>query len=146
MLIKCGCTVHHVSRDADIDMVKNAILSSKNCTTTVVGEDTDLLILFLYHVENYNFKLYFRNDISRGLSKNPIYDIIDMQVLIGNDISKYLLYIHAYTGSDTTSRIFSIGKSKAMDKLIHDQELGTIICKNIQFWWTFKFRDWKCRM
>jgi len=46
MLIKCGCTVNHASGDAGIDIVKHAILSSKNYTTTVVGEDTDLLILF----------------------------------------------------------------------------------------------------
>jgi hypothetical protein len=66
MLIKCGCTVHHASGDTDIDIVKNTISSSKNCTTTIVGEDTDLLILFLYHAKNYNFKLYFRSNIPRG--------------------------------------------------------------------------------
>jgi len=88
-------------------------LSSKNCNTTVVREDTNLSILLLYHAKNYKFKLYFRSGITRSSSKNPIYDITDLQISLGNDTSKCLLFIHAFTRYDTTSSIFSIGKSKA---------------------------------
>jgi dihydrofolate reductase len=37
-----------------------------------------------------------------------------------------IFIIHAFTGSDTTSEIFSIGKSKALNKLIHNHELQSI--------------------
>lgn len=48
--------VHYAYGDADIVIVNNAIVPSKNCTTTVIGKDKDLLILFLYHTKNYKFK------------------------------------------------------------------------------------------
>jgi len=70
MLVKYGCTVYHASGDANFSIINNAILSSKNCNTTVVEEDTDLLILLLYHAKNYKIKLYFRSDIIRSSSKN----------------------------------------------------------------------------
>lgn len=65
------------------------ILSSKNCNTTFVVEDTNLLILLLYHSKSYKFKLYFHSDITHSPFKNPIYDINDVQISLDN-ISKCL--------------------------------------------------------
>jgi len=88
-------------------------LTSKNCNTTVVGEDTNLLILLLYYAKNYKFKLYFRSGVTRSSSKNPLNDIIHIQISLGNDISKCLLFIHAFNRYDTSSSVFSIETSKA---------------------------------
>lgn len=51
---KHGCTVYHADGDADVDIVRAAVSSSRNATTTVIGEDTDLLILLLYHASVQN--------------------------------------------------------------------------------------------
>ena len=63
MLKKRGCSVNIADGDADVDIVHAAVSSSNYATTTVIGEDTDLLILLLYHERNRGFKLYYRSDI-----------------------------------------------------------------------------------
>jgi len=58
-----GCHVIQAKADADADIVKAAISVSSYKSTTVIGEDTDLLILLLYHVKVEHSKdLYFRSD------------------------------------------------------------------------------------
>ena len=47
-LTKRGCRVIQASGDADVDIVKATVDCSQVCSTTLVGEDTDLLILLLY--------------------------------------------------------------------------------------------------
>ena len=58
-----GCHVIQAEGDADVDIVKAAISMSSYHCTTLIGEDTDLLVLLLYHVALTNCKnLYFRSD------------------------------------------------------------------------------------
>jgi hypothetical protein len=97
-----------------VDIVRAAMLSSKHSSTTIIGEDNDLLILLFYHAKNYGFKLYFRSDIRRGSSVNPVYDVLDIQALLGINICTYLLFLHAYTGCDITSRIFFYRKGHSI--------------------------------
>ena len=42
-----------------------------------------------------------------------------MKALLGNELCAQLLFIHAFTGCDTTSRIFGIGKKSVFQKLIN---------------------------
>jgi hypothetical protein len=44
-----GCHVIQAEGDADVDIVKAAVSMSGYKSTTLIGEDTDLLILLLYH-------------------------------------------------------------------------------------------------
>ena len=46
-----GCEVIRAHGDADVDIVKAATASAKRRDTTLVGEDTDLLILLLHYAE-----------------------------------------------------------------------------------------------
>ena len=48
--------------------------------------------------------------------------ILDVDHL-GSDICNNILFLHAFTGSDTTSRIFGIGKATAQEKLMKDKQL-----------------------
>ena len=57
-LEKKGCTVINAPGDADVDIVKVAIRASQHQPTTLIGEDTDLLILLLYYAETNNRGLY----------------------------------------------------------------------------------------
>ncbi|KAJ8888080.1 hypothetical protein PR048_007567, partial [Dryococelus australis] len=123
-LAKIGCTVQHADGDADFDIVHSAVSSSSQIITAVtVGKDTDLLILLLHHAKNNGFKLYFRSDIRRELSTNPVYDILGIQALLGSDICNDILFLHAFIGSDTASRIFGIRKATTLEKLTMDKQL-----------------------
>ena len=46
-----------------------------------------------------------------------MYDIHAMKTELGPEVCRYLLFIHAFTGSDTTSRIFNVGKQTVFGKL-----------------------------
>ena len=120
------CKVINASGDADVDIVKAAIKASQHQPTTLIGEDTDLLILLLYYADTNNKGLYFRSDKS---TVPKVYDISEMKQVLGSDLCSQLLFIHAFTGCDTTSRIYNVGKKSAFQKLANG-ELTIQTCAN----------------
>ena len=112
-----GCTVINAEGDADRDIVKAAIASSEHQITTLIGEDTDLLILLLHHMDYRNKTLYFRSDM-KSRDKIRVYNINRLKECLGHHLCSKLLFIHAFTGCDTTSRIFGMGKKTFFQKLI----------------------------
>lgn len=60
-LKKNGCAIHYADGNADVDIACAAV-SSENATITVIGDDTDLLVL-LYHAKNNGFRVYYHSDI-----------------------------------------------------------------------------------
>ena len=50
-LQEAGCTVLHATGDADVLITKTAVHSATQCPTTVIGEDTDLLVLFCFYAD-----------------------------------------------------------------------------------------------
>ena len=92
--------------DADVVIVKEALM-----LTTIVGrskviaDDTDILVLLLYHVEN-NMDILLK-------TKTELIDIRAMQRAIGDDLRMLLPFSHAASGCDTTSSLFGVGKIKA---------------------------------
>ncbi|KAJ8892740.1 hypothetical protein PR048_005321 [Dryococelus australis] len=52
-----------------------------------------------------------------------MYDILGIKTLLGSSICINILFLHAFTGSDTTSRIFGIGKATTLEKLMKDKQL-----------------------
>ena len=61
--------------DADVDIVKAAIKESMNCNVTLIGKDTDLLLLLLYFAENSQHKYYFRSDKQKSYGETKVHDI-----------------------------------------------------------------------
>ena len=102
-----GCNVIPAHADADVDIVKAATESAKFRDTTLVGEDTDLLILLLHYAEVGGKNLYFRSNKQRA---KHVYDIISLRKLLGSEVCTQLLFVHALTCCHSTSRIYGIGK------------------------------------
>ena len=61
-LTKRGCHVIQSPGDADVDIVTATVERSCHCTSTLVGEDTDLLILLLHYSRTDNEIIYYRSD------------------------------------------------------------------------------------
>ena len=110
--------------DADTEIAHAAVASSQTCTTTVVGEDTDLLIMLPHHGSEDQFLLQICSD--RGKSEKVIHDISQYRMKLGGDTCRYLLFLHAFTRCDSTSRIFSIGKQTAFQKLMTNEKFREI--------------------
>ena len=107
-LQKQDCIVINAPGDADVDIVKAAVEASSHHSTTLIGEDTDLLVLLLYYAHIDNKELYFGSDNKSKAIE--VYNINRFKEIRGNDLCSQLLFIHAFTGCETTSRIVGIGK------------------------------------
>jgi hypothetical protein len=88
LIAKClkqkGCHVIQAEEDADVDIVKAAVSMSGYKSTTLNGEDTDLLILLLYHATlKDSHELYFRSDKTGDKTKQYVYNINDLKQMLG---------------------------------------------------------------
>ena len=61
--------------------------------------------------------LYFRSDKPKADGIIEVYHINRIQEVLGHEMCSQLMFIHAMTGSDTTSRIFGVGKKTAFQYL-----------------------------
>ena len=120
-LSKAGCTIHHARGDADCLIVQKAIESAQVKPTVLVADDTDLLCLLLHHAHGSLKQLSFA-PAPKSTSKKParIWDIQHARSRIGADLCKDLLFLHAFSGCDTTSRLYGIGKGKFVTKYMGD--------------------------
>ena len=120
-LRKKGCTVMNAEGDADYDIVQAAIVVSECKTTSLIGEDTDLLILLLHHMDSRK-KRYFRSD--KKSKEQRVYNVNTLKECLGQRLCSQLLFIHAFTGCDTTSPVFGMGKKTFFQKAAKgDKEL-----------------------
>ena len=102
--------------DADVDIVKAAVDVSLLHTTTLIGEDTDLLVLLLYYVQGD--RAFISNQTkSKADGSFKVYDINNLTEVLEHDMCSQLMFIHAVTGCDTTSQIFGVGRKTTFQKL-----------------------------
>ena len=95
----------------------------------VVADDTDVAIMLLYHLQNDVFDIYLLQE--RG---KKCWSIKEAH----SDVTckDHLLFIHAWSGCDTTSSIFGKGKvtfMKMVQKSERMQTASEILC---DFWAT----------
>ncbi|GFR89262.1 hypothetical protein ElyMa_000790000 [Elysia marginata] len=88
-----------------------------SCDTVLVGEDTDLLVLLLYHASNKHHKLFF------AASRDKTWDIHKTKAILGKDLCDNIIFLHALTGCDTTSHPFSIWKGSILTKFKNSVQL-----------------------
>ena len=111
---KAKISVVHAEGDADCVIAKEALLSAADHATHVVGEDTDLLVLLLFHVKPDMKNVYFS---SSKASVTRAWDVKKVQANVGPDVCKHILFAHAFSGCDTTSRPFGIGKPATLKSI-----------------------------
>ena len=106
---KAGISVAQAEGDADYKICNMACASAIRQPTAVVAEDTDVFQLLTHHASPTDFNLYMitakQNVCITTLSKrlDPL-------------LTKNLLFLHAISGCDTTSRPFGIGKVGVLKK------------------------------
>ena len=114
-----GCHVVHAKGDADVDIVKAAVLAAESKPTTLIGEDTDLLVLLLYYCpSDVRCPLYFRSDKQAKTKRVQTRNIVALKHVLGGQLCEQIMFLHAFTGCDSTSRIYSIGEKSALGKLL----------------------------
>ena len=80
------CTVVNALGDADVDIVKAAVEASRLHTTTLIGEDTDLLVLLLYYAQGDNMAFYFKSDRTNTDGNFKVYVINSLKDILEHDL------------------------------------------------------------
>ncbi|CAH3149612.1 unnamed protein product, partial [Porites lobata] len=116
-----GVKTLHAESDADLLIVQTAVDSAANSATTVVGEDTDLLVLLCPHADVKSQPLFFKSEKKQTAKKNhKVWHINRLKSVMGPELCLLLPFVHAVSGSDTTSRLYGVGKGAALRKLRSD--------------------------
>ena len=108
-----GIKTLHAESDADLLIVQTAVDSAANSATTVVGEDTDLLVLLCLHADVKSQPLFFseKSEKKQTAKKNhKVWHINRLKSVMGPELCLLLPFVNAVSGSDTTSRLCGVGK------------------------------------
>ena len=107
-----GQVIRTSTGDADTLIVAHALrYTSQGKVVNVVTEDTDILVLLMHHWKDRMADVYFRSESNKKQPK--LWRIHDLVTKAGNLVTSNLLFIHAWSGCDTTSA------SMAMVKLFY---------------------------
>ena len=75
-----NCDIVQADGDADVSIVLEAVKAAAIWPTFVIGEDTDLLVLLLYHATGKENGLWLRSDRARSKdSCLAVHDILDIK-------------------------------------------------------------------
>jgi hypothetical protein len=117
-LNEAGVEVQHAGEEGDayVVIVREAIelTTAHDCSVRVVADDTDVLILLLYHVRRSS-KVYME-------TKNNTISISIAQDVLGRELCMCILFAHAMSGCDTTSALYGTGKLKHLKILQSSQK------------------------
>ena len=125
-LAEQDCKLYHAPGDADVLIAKMTVKTAKNIDTVLVADDTDLLVLLCYYVDQEAHDVYLTSDKRRMSNKPPIiWNIKATRTALSPSLCNHLLFIHAFLGCDTTSRIQGIGKSVILKKMLKGDQILT---------------------
>lgn len=127
-LANAGCTAYGTVGDANIFIAQTAACMSRKKMVIVIGEEANLLPLMCFHVKANNCGLYLRCFKKHKSTKSSrLWNITKTQTLMGTDKSKYLLFVHAFGGCQSTSHIFGVGEGLLYNKLDDKDFVGMAI-------------------
>ena len=102
--------------DADVLIVRTAIEVNENFPSSqvvVIGQDADLLTL-LVALTPRNYNITMKKEAQGSVSER-LYSSRDIQISqILKEPKNYILLAHAFSGCDTTSCFYGMGKSKIL--------------------------------
>ena len=91
-LEQAGCEIHQARGDADVLIVQTALTSAAERETVLIGDDTDLLVLLIYHAKNVRHNVFFRPEMRRASQKeNRCWNIPAMRSLLGSVVTDNIL-------------------------------------------------------
>ncbi|WAR15643.1 LOW QUALITY PROTEIN: hypothetical protein MAR_005748 [Mya arenaria] len=106
-LQKNTCQTFHAPGDADLLIVLKAVESATTRNTVLIGDDTDLLILLIYHTNLDTHDLFFKPEPKKSTKIPRVWNIKVLKQQLGPSLCTHM---HAILGCDTTSRLYGICK------------------------------------
>ena len=110
-----GTRLCNLAGNADLLIVKTAVETAKGKHTTLVGDDTDLIVLLCYYYSVTSCDLVFKPE-PKANARRRVWAMKRVKTKLGEDVCANIFFIHALLGCDTNSRIFGNGKGAALKK------------------------------
>ena len=111
-----GCRTLQADGDADVLIIKTSVSTAAESPTVLVGDDTDLLVLLCFYTRQDGCDLFFRPEPKSTSTQIKVWNMRRVQTELGSALCNNILFLHAISGCDTTSRPFGIGKSAPLKK------------------------------
>ena len=99
-----GIEVVNCSDDADFYVANTALQNARNGSVAVIADDTDIAVMLMYHWKEDLHDIYFVQQ-----KTYQAWSVKESEHKL-EDIKHHLLFIHSWSGSDTTSATFGKGK------------------------------------
>jgi len=107
--------VLYAEGDADLLIVQTTVTMSNTCPVVLVGDDTDLFVLLLYHAWVELNNIFFLPEPKKGALMKSL-SVKAARSSLGKNICDNTLFVH-----DITSKLYDIWKATEL-KLITDNE------------------------
>ena len=116
-----GLRTTHAKGDADCLIVWEALQAAELSPTVVMGEDTDLAVLLLYHCK-VEHEIYLT---SGSQTKPKAFSIKEGQEKVGKYVCEHILFAHAVFGCYTVPQQFNISKTLPIKRF---KKVAKIFC------------------
>ena len=105
--------------DADVEIVATAIrYAREQQPVSVVAEDTDIFILLLHHFSDQFAEIYLQKENRSSKTKSgELYRMSECSQSIDPSVREHIIFIHSWSGTDTTSFTYGHGKIQLLKKI-----------------------------
>ncbi len=124
-LIEKGHTVVKASGDLNVSIARTAMEFAVQDETIVISDDPELLYVLCSHYDSDFYNVFFKYD-AKSIKKQIIWNIGQIETIIGKQKMLHFPFVNAITGCKTTSTLFGVGKGSALKKLLKVPEFETI--------------------
>ena len=106
-----GHDIRNSKGDADTLIVSTASQYTKkqDNEVVVVVNDTDILVSLIHHWQKSMTPFMHSEDTKKNGRQKQTWKIEDVVLALGNEIARHILFIHVWTGCDTTSAVYKEG-------------------------------------
>ena len=119
-----GCKVIYDDADADLLICLKTVRIAEEEPVAIIADHTDILVLLLHHVEKMSKPTYI---VPLMCSKKcSVLSITGIKEQLPTNFKKNLLFLHAFMGCDTTSRIHGFHKGSMWKKMASSKRFDKI--------------------
>ena len=131
-LQQSGHETYQAHDDADTLVVQTALDKARlfsETPVTVIANDTDIMILLIYHYDGRCSKIFMKSHVKKksALADSTIIPIHLLRQAIGEQCTRSLLAIHAFSGCDSTSGTFGHSKVAMWKKFTNHHEAAQLL-------------------
>lgn len=110
-----NCEVVYASGDPISTIAQVAVRGAVLNETVVIGGSIAELAMLCHNFNDESYNIWFQSDEKKSKSKR-LWSLQKMNEILGGNVMKSLIFMHAMTGSEGTSHLFGLSTLTALNK------------------------------